>query len=126
MAHDCCAHETTACAGPPPLVLPAKTDRAEAASHGSATASCCSGGVAVFDGMDIRYKRILWAVIAINGAMFVFSHESAVAKLPSCASCKRFGTINENCGNVWFARSEANFVNGTRLFFSLLLTTSEK
>jgi Co/Zn/Cd efflux system component len=71
MAHDCCAHETTACAGPPPLVLPAKTDRAEAASHGSATASCCSGGVAVFDGMDISYKRVLWAVIAINGAMFL-------------------------------------------------------
>ena len=25
----------------------------------------------VFDGMDSRYKRILWAVIAINGAMFL-------------------------------------------------------
>jgi Co/Zn/Cd efflux system component len=27
--------------------------------------------VAVFDGMDVRYKRVLWAVIAINGAMFL-------------------------------------------------------
>lgn len=71
MAKDCCAHETKACAGPPPLVLPARTDKAEPAGHGSANASCCSGGVAVFDGMDIRYKRILWAVIAINGAMFL-------------------------------------------------------
>lgn len=33
--------------------------------------TCCSGGVPVFDGMDSRYKRILWAVIAINGAMFL-------------------------------------------------------
>jgi Co/Zn/Cd efflux system component len=33
--------------------------------------SCCSGGVPVFDGMDVRYKRVLWAVIAINGAMFL-------------------------------------------------------
>jgi len=31
----------------------------------------CSGGVPVFDGMDTRYKRILWTVIAINGAMFL-------------------------------------------------------
>ncbi len=33
--------------------------------------ACCSGGVAVFDGMDPRYKRILWTVIGINGAMFL-------------------------------------------------------
>ena len=33
--------------------------------------SCCSGGVPVFDGLDPRYKRILWTVIAINGAMFL-------------------------------------------------------
>ncbi len=31
----------------------------------------CSGGVPVFDGVDPRYKRILWTVIAINGAMFM-------------------------------------------------------
>lgn len=37
----------------------------------SAEPSCCSGGVPVFDGMDPRYTRILWTVIAINGAMFL-------------------------------------------------------
>ena len=31
----------------------------------------CKGGVPVFDGVDPRYKRILWLVIAINGAMFL-------------------------------------------------------
>jgi len=31
----------------------------------------CSGGVPVFDGLDPRYKRVLWAVISINGAMFL-------------------------------------------------------
>jgi len=33
--------------------------------------ACCSGGVPVFDGMDRRYKLILWVVIAINVVMFV-------------------------------------------------------
>ena len=37
----------------------------------AAEPSCCSGGVPVFDGMDPRYTRILWTVIAINGAMFL-------------------------------------------------------
>ena len=37
-------------------------------SHGQ---SCCSAGVPVFDGMDHRYKRVLWTVIGINGAMFL-------------------------------------------------------
>jgi Co/Zn/Cd efflux system component len=34
-------------------------------------ACCCADGVPVFDGMDPRYKRILWTVIALNGAMFL-------------------------------------------------------
>jgi Co/Zn/Cd efflux system component len=33
--------------------------------------SCCSGGVPVFDGVNPRYKRVLWIVIGINGAMFL-------------------------------------------------------
>lgn len=33
--------------------------------------TCCSSGVPVFDGMDPRYKRVLWTVIGINGAMFL-------------------------------------------------------
>ncbi|NJO54657.1 MAG: cation transporter [Bacteroidales bacterium] len=36
----------------------------------SGTACGCHGNP-VFDGMDWRYKRALWVVIAINGAMFV-------------------------------------------------------
>ena len=34
------------------------------------SASCC-GQTAKFDGLDPRYKRTLWLVIAINAAMFV-------------------------------------------------------
>ncbi|SHK18413.1 Cation efflux family protein [Bradyrhizobium lablabi] len=32
--------------------------------------SCCSVGVPVFDGVEPRYKRVLWTVIGINGLMF--------------------------------------------------------
>jgi len=32
--------------------------------------SCCGANVR-FDGLDPRYKRVLWVVIAINAAMFV-------------------------------------------------------
>jgi Co/Zn/Cd efflux system component len=31
----------------------------------------CKGGVPAFDGVDPRYKRVLWIVIAINAAMFL-------------------------------------------------------
>jgi Co/Zn/Cd efflux system component len=44
---------------------------ASSAGCNSVGASCCSGGVPVFDGLEPRYKRVLWTVIAINGAMFV-------------------------------------------------------
>lgn len=67
MAEDCCKHEThTACAPPQPAA-PVKID---VVPH-KAGAACCSGGVPVFDGMDPRYKRVLWIVLAINGAMFL-------------------------------------------------------
>ena len=37
-----------------------------------ADAACgCHGGVPRFDGLDPRYKRVLWTVIGINGAMFL-------------------------------------------------------
>ena len=32
--------------------------------------SCCGANVR-FDGLDPRYKRVLWTVIAINALMFV-------------------------------------------------------
>jgi Co/Zn/Cd efflux system component len=44
--------------------------RAEA--HARTEEACgCHGGVPVFDGVDPRYKRVLWTVILINAAMFV-------------------------------------------------------
>ncbi|MFE1600700.1 cation transporter [Methylobacterium sp. ID0610] len=73
MADACCrsrsrAHSDTGCT-PPPLHPP---EPAAPAVHGShAQASCCSGGVPVFDGVDPRYKRVLWAVIALNGTLFL-------------------------------------------------------
>jgi Co/Zn/Cd efflux system component len=36
-----------------------------------AGASCCEPGVPIFDGLDPRYRRVLWAVIAINAVMFL-------------------------------------------------------
>jgi Co/Zn/Cd efflux system component len=68
MADHCCDTETDACCAPPPLVLPAK-EKAE--DHCAGDACGCSGGVPVFDGMDPRYKLMLWTVIAINGTMFL-------------------------------------------------------
>ncbi|MBS1023247.1 cation transporter [Gluconobacter cerinus] len=38
---------------------------------GTVADSCCPKGVPVFDGVDPRYKRVLWTVIVINGAMFL-------------------------------------------------------
>ena len=49
-------------------------NHAESAAPGKSVpigASCCTDGVPVFDGVDPRYKRVLWTVIAINGAMFL-------------------------------------------------------
>ncbi|TIO06896.1 MAG: cation transporter [Mesorhizobium sp.] len=66
MADDCCNRETDICCAPPPLVFPAKKD-----AVAQVVDTCCSGGVPVFDGMDPRYKRVLWTVISINGAMFL-------------------------------------------------------
>jgi Co/Zn/Cd efflux system component len=51
---------------PPPVRMPES-----AASCERLSASCCAEGVPVFDGMDPRYRHILWAIIAINGAMFL-------------------------------------------------------
>jgi Co/Zn/Cd efflux system component len=70
MTDRCCAHQSSSCCEPPPLVLPPKSDVAERHSR-IAVASCCSDGVPVFDGVDPRYRRVLWAVIGINGAMFL-------------------------------------------------------
>jgi Co/Zn/Cd efflux system component len=50
------------------------TDTAERVTQRTASSGCgdcCSAGVPVFDGLDPRYKRVLWIVIAINATMFV-------------------------------------------------------
>jgi Co/Zn/Cd efflux system component len=69
---DPCCSSTDDCCSPLPLKLPMR----EAASLPTVVAdacedTCCPKGVPVFDGVDPGYKRILWTVIAINGAMFL-------------------------------------------------------
>jgi Co/Zn/Cd efflux system component len=74
MADSCCEHEEAHSCEPPALVLPLRK-RGEPSVSGHSTntpsVSCCCDGVPVFDGMNPRYKRILWTVIGINGAMFL-------------------------------------------------------
>jgi hypothetical protein len=70
MSDHCREHQSFACCEPPPLVLPPQSDVAERHSR-IVVASCCFDGVPVFDGVDPRYRRVLWAVIGINGAMFL-------------------------------------------------------
>jgi Co/Zn/Cd efflux system component len=76
MAGHCCASTDASCTSPP-LNFP-EGEAAHAANlvsraqvEDSCTDSCCVGGVPVFDGVDPRYKRVLWTVIAINGLMFL-------------------------------------------------------
>jgi Co/Zn/Cd efflux system component len=71
MADGCCKSET-GCCEPPALLLPGQPVQAlPTAACGTAEDTCCPKGVPVFDGMNPRYKRILWTVISINGAMFL-------------------------------------------------------
>lgn len=65
MADNCPNHETKTCCTPPPLLPPTTADALGVQD------CCCSGGVPTFDGMDPRYKQILWIVIGLNGAMFL-------------------------------------------------------
>ena len=48
-------------------------------------AGCCHGNPQ-FDGMDPRYRRILWTVIAINGLMFLV--EMAAGQLAGSQALK--------------------------------------
>lgn len=71
MSDDCCAPGNDCC-GPPPLRFPdPKVVKVAPATSRAERACGCHGGVPVFDGVDPRYKRVLWTVIAINGAMFL-------------------------------------------------------
>jgi len=72
MADACCNTEAAACCEPPALVLPGESPKAAAAaSCCAAEDSCCPQGVPLFDGVNPNYKRILWTVIGMNGAMFL-------------------------------------------------------
>src|SRR5271166_6586076 len=68
---DCCSLDQVNCSPPAPI-LPQRNSAATIPAESCADDACgCHGGVPVFDGLDPRYKRVLWTVIAINGAMFL-------------------------------------------------------
>jgi Co/Zn/Cd efflux system component len=72
MTDDCCSSGDGRCA-PAPLRFPdPPAAKPTAPTSCDADAACgCHGGVPRFDGVDPRYKRVLWTVIAINGVMFL-------------------------------------------------------
>jgi Co/Zn/Cd efflux system component len=72
MADDCCSAGDGRCV-PPPLRWPdPQALKPAAAPACAADAACgCHGGVPRFDGLDPHYKRVLWTVIGVNGAMFL-------------------------------------------------------
>jgi Co/Zn/Cd efflux system component len=68
-----CSHPSDGCCTPPPLQFhdPPAGKFVPATSCYADSACACHGGVPLFDGLDPRYKRVLWTVIGINGAMFL-------------------------------------------------------
>ena len=72
MVDDCCDSGDGRCA-PPSLRFPdSPAAKPIAPTSCDADATCgCHGGVPRFDGLDPHYERVLWKVIAINGAMFL-------------------------------------------------------
>ena len=80
-----CRNTASACCEPPVLVPPGPSARVTpACAGGVAEDGCCPRGVPVFDGVDPRYKRVLWTVIAVNGAMFLA--ETAAGQLAGSQS----------------------------------------
>lgn len=72
MAEDCCSAGDDRCVPPPLRLLDPRAPKTAAAAVCDADAACgCRGGVPRFDGLDPRYKRVLWTVIGVNGAMFL-------------------------------------------------------
>ena len=70
--HDHCCSPGHATCSPPPLKFPEPRAAAAVSATSCADDACgCHGGVPIFDGMDPRYRLVLWTVIAINGAMFL-------------------------------------------------------
>lgn len=72
MADDCCRSTSDACCAPSAVHFSERaTATAEIHQHNTIGDACCPKGVPIFDGVNPRYKRILWTVIALNGAMFL-------------------------------------------------------
>lgn len=71
MADQCCSSQDK-CGAPSAIQVPTEQHKTLPATSCDVSGdACCSGGVPVFEGLDPRYKRVLWAVIAINGLMFL-------------------------------------------------------
>lgn len=72
MADNCCA-SGDGCSARMALRFPNPQDLkvVATASHDTDTACGCHGGVPRFDGLDPRYKRVLWTVIGLNRVMFL-------------------------------------------------------
>ena len=72
MADDCCTSGDGRCADAPLRFPDPPAAEPAAATSCDADAACgCHGGVPRFDGLDARYKFVLWTVIGMNGAMFL-------------------------------------------------------
>ncbi len=73
MRESCCNHQSGAsCSSHEHHAHEQHQPKLASASHAHAEEACgCHGGVPVFDGVDPRYRRVLWTVILINAAMFV-------------------------------------------------------
>jgi Co/Zn/Cd efflux system component len=72
MAYDCCNSGDGHCSSSPPGLPESQTAKPVSPQNCDEDAACgCHGGVPRFDGLDPRYKRVLWTVIGINGAMFL-------------------------------------------------------
>ena len=82
-----CGSASDACCAPLPMQFPeAAIKAASSAAHGTVGDTCCPKGVPVFDGVDPRYKLILWTVISLNGAMFL--GETAAGQLAGSQALK--------------------------------------
>ena len=127
---DSCCGKTDDCCAPPSLVLPARpATKATAPSEppvptALSSCGCCSADVPVFDGMDPLYKRALWAVIAINAAMFateiVAGHYAGSQALKAdaldfLADTVTYGLSLAVIGASLATRSAAAFLKGVSL-----------
>ena len=127
MSDHCCG--TTTVATPCPPAPTGSAAPRQGHGHEASGSSCCSGGVPVFDGVDPRYKVVLWTVIGINGAMFVT--EMAAGQLAGSQALKAdaldfladtvtYGLSLAVIGASLAVRSKAALFKGASLFLMAL------